>query len=514
MDKVVILIERKPYLLLFAISLVYLILFFNSISGDASIYFSYADNFFDMPFSFSKGIVKYGATGPLYVVYLAFIKLFFGSIWIAAAKVSNWILIISGFILLGKTSGKDKIIYTVYISALCSGLWLTSLELYETGLLFCFTSLALYLMKDNKTLSLILFGFLPLIRPEMILISVCLQLYIYTKTKDLKYSIFASIIAYLPLLIYSLYMYNHTGTFIPTSIEGRAIFALENGDYIDRLVTTIKSLLRPSGLIYIVFAFSVFSLIKRVRDNKINYIPILIFATLYSLSPPNQYISRYLLVILPFIIILLTDLLCDIAISKSNEKYFKLSLLSFLFLFLGATIFIKQKLTRYDDNYNTVLLSDLNKVIDSIGIENSNVLVYEIQAQYNQPYINYISADGIVGGEIFPFLKNEMSFEEWLDYYDIEYIVTMNGYGYRKSLRSTELFELYQHDIENQLGSNIMIGKVELTKIFSNPIFTSSKNIDTVKYEGYGNVLFRLYEEENKSWVDHPPFWNSIYKIK
>jgi hypothetical protein len=514
MDKVVEMFQRKHSVLLLAISIFYLILFFNSISGDASIYFSYADNFFDLPFSYSPGIVKYGATGPLYVFYLAIIKLLFGSVWIASAKIFNWLLILTGFWLLGKIVGKNKLIYLVYISALCTGLWLTSLELYETGLLFFFTSVVLYLMKDNKTLSIILFGLLPLIRPETILISICFQLYEYKQRKDLKYSISTSFVAYIPLLIYSLYMYNHTGTFIPTSIEGRAIFALENGDYIDRLVTTIKSLLRPSGLIYIVFAFSMFTLIKRVKDNIIYYIPILIFTTLYLLSPPSQYITRYLLVILPFIIILLTYLLHDIANSKSNVKYFQLSLLSFMFLFLGATIFIKQKLTRYDDNYNTVLLYDLNRVIDSIGIINSNVLIYEIQAQYNQQDIDYISADGIVGGEIFPFLKNEISFKEWLDYYDIEYIVTMNGYGYRKSLRSTELFELYQHDVENQIGSNIIIDKVELKKIFSNPIFTSSMNIDTVKYEGYGNVLFKLYEEENKSWVGHPPFWNSIYKIK
>lgn len=499
-------------IILLLISIFYLFIFFDSISGDAAIYFTFAQHFFEVPFSFGQGEVQYGATGPLYVVWLAIHEFTFGNQWFWVAKISNWIIIVYGFLLLHKSTDSHPFPWTIVLGAISTGIWLTGLELYETALAFFISSLVLTkLAKDKYTAVTVLAGLLPLVRPELIIASTLIQLYCFWMQRTKK-NVFMAFLSYLPLLLYVLYMYDHTGTIVPTSVEGRAITALEVGsNYIDRVIVTLRSLLRPSGLLYLFAVGCTLLWAKKVKHTPFMWLSIVVtlsYGALYLISPPGQYINRYLLVTLPFLLLYLNELL-NLRFEKLNPATSKL-IFSLGFLYLIGVNFISPKLTRYDESYDTILLKDLSEAIEQSNISQGKMLIYEIQSQY---YLenDAVSGDGIVGGEIFPFLKGEISLDQWLIDNDIDYLVTMNGFAYRKSLQSTELFDLYLHDLNKEVGSSFELNVLSLEKVITNPIFADSS---LHKIESRNDILYRVYNEENPNWEGHPPLWNSVYRIK
>lgn len=506
----VIKLNKKIFtLLLLVVALFYLYLFYYSISGDASIYFVFAEQFFIKPFSYSPDSVSYGATGPLYVLYLAIHDLVFKADWMWVAKISNLFLVFLSSIILSKIKHTNKVVL-IFGILVSSGLWLHSLELYEIPLATILLSLSIYSIDNNYHIqNILLSGILPLVRPEMVIVSLFLQYISYRKNG--KNSIVFILISYLPLLVYHGYMYINTGDLIPTSVKGRALTSIEYGDtYFSRLIYTLKSILRPEGGIYLLYLFI---LIYRVSSDKIKGIQYydvvpLVFIVLYIISPPGTYITRYLLIILPFILLSLST-----GRTPLNSNYFNRIILALAVLF-GCVIFIvSNKLTRYDNSYDTVLLTDLKDTLDSKHIYKSKILSYEIQAQYNNTN-QFISADGIVGGQIYPYLKKEISFKEFIIANNVEYIVTMNGFNYRKIYRNTVFTTLYEHDIEYNLGDILELESVRLKKISTNNVF-NNKNYYTLSEENDLNKgsTIRVYNSTNSSWEGHSPFWNSIYKV-
>ena len=80
--------EVKDFILAFILTSPIAFLYWNSQSGDASIYFTFIKNFFIKPFSFFPGDVSFGATSPLVVIFFAPIYSIFGSNnWIFIAKI-------------------------------------------------------------------------------------------------------------------------------------------------------------------------------------------------------------------------------------------------------------------------------------------------------------------------------------------------------------------------------------------------------------------------------------------
>jgi hypothetical protein len=435
-------------------------------SGDASIYFTFFKNFFDLPFSYANGVVSYGATSPLHVLINALVHYYGG---VLGLEIVNFSFLFLAVYIQSKTL--DRGFYAYFILLLLTLLNIPLLRstaaLFETSLAYLAISIMFYaFVKSRLKLLITTAALLPLIRPELMILSAFVFIQQFFASRERKTVIVTTIIlSSLPLLIYFVWMYIHTNTLIPASIEARALTAMELGDsYLERLIVTAKSLLtEKSNVIYgilgigIVLAF--FKKQMTWQESAFFILPALPFI----ISPPGYYIYRYLLPATA-IATLLTAKILTIFIEKHFTRH-KFLVLVLTIVLITPTVFYKmnKESKRYD--YDTLLLKPLAEFLNSyITEKNAAVLIYEIQGQYYIKARCY-SLDGIVGrGELLPFLRKEISLKDVLNKYSIKYIVTMNSFSYRKVFQGTALVSLYQHDLNSVIGDSISIEGMTLKK--------------------------------------------------
>lgn len=529
---------KKIFLITKEIFLIFIILMpmvyikFHSISGDASIYFSFVKNFFKLPFSYHPNYVAFGATSPLFVFILSPLYLFFGeSYWIFAAKLLGILFICTSAFLINRSiSGgyKGLILVCFFINTL-SGLFVNSSMVFETSFAFFSVTLLYYFLTKRKyKLGLITSGSLYLVRPEFFLISIFSNIYILKnfinkKFKNIRSGIFYSLLSFAPPVIFHCYMYYHTQQLIPSSILGRAYRSWENeATWINNLINSFGSLSFGYGkLIYICFfIILIFIFIqKKLNDYKLEillFFPILI---LYFLNPPVNYLGRYLLPLTSLCIILVVKFLVNNhwSIKQKILKNYLLYLFSILgILIVNINSYLKSDLLNLRKvDMDQILLKDLSISLNKIATDNDSVLIYEIQSQY---YINAkcISLDGIVGNQLYPYLKKEKSIEDIIDKDNsIKYIVTMNSFNYRKLFDNSILLDLYQHDLNSNVGSEFKSKKLIFKKVITNSKFANSSNYYLQKSNNLnrGNFLRVMKNNASNSWQGSSPFWNSVYQI-
>ncbi len=451
--------------------------------------------------------------------------------WITIAKVFNLSLIYISVLIINRNV-KGNYLTIAIISLLATsltGLFESSAKLFETSL--AFSSIILlyhFLTRKRFAKSLILSGSLYLVRPELIVITVSANVYIfYTLIKSkihLKRYLMILATSFIPLVIYHSYMFIHTKRLYSSSNFGRYLTSIESGEsWIVLLINSLKQIsFGYGGLIYTVsvLILSLIILKSNLPKYKLELFLIVPILLIFLINPPGMYIGRYLLPVSGLLIIIIIRFLIDnfnMSLFQQKKKQLVLAIFSILnIIFINTTVNANSELNgtkRYDRDL--LMLKDLAFKLNNISDSKDSILIYEVQSQY---YLKArcVSLDGILGHQMHPFLTRNSTLEEIIEQdKSIKYIVTMNSFNYRKIFNNTLLVDLYLHDLNNSVGATYETKDFAYSKIITNPAFDQPSLHDNIKWDNLNSGKhLRLYNSEaSQSWKSAHPFWNSVYKI-
>ncbi len=487
-----------------------------TIYGDSAIYFTYLKNFLHLPFMYQPGTVSFGATSPLFVVLLAPVHALGGSAWMAVAKsVSLAFLLLGAWLVIRSAANTpSERLASWAIICLNAPLWFATSALFETGLVVLAFGICTESYRRNSlTVLVLLAGLFHLIRPELILIGMALQVFVWHRHRYSLRMTATIVLSYLPVAVYYAYMFANTGSLMPSSVAGRAITALENqtGWVRSTIITYQHLFLQPINIVYgILFFCAGVCVVRSSTRTKVKGLLALtlVFLFPFLVSPPLDYAARYFL---PASFLLLPVFLETLR-TMTSERVRTFAVTTITVLSLGMSAAAYPVARRYD--MDTLLLRDLPAVLTKSGVpENDTILMYEVQSQYHLMQ-HVISADGIVGNQFFPFLVSKESFADAIRRNHISHIVTMNSFSYRPIYRTTPLAALYRHDLESTVGDSLVLGPITVSKVATNPFFADS-SLYAMKDMPNLNVgtALRVYNEKTPAWKGHHPLWNSVYKI-
>ena len=199
-------------------------------AGDSGIYFTFCRNFFQKPFSYANGMVSYGASSPFFCILLSVIYLIPWGNWFLNMKVFSIFLVVLSIFVCNKIIKGNIFTYVgmLGVLGLCKDYILYSSYVFETGLIGVSIAVLIYLLMNQKVRGAIyLCGILYLIRPELALVTAVIDLMILFFENDKGKNFIRMIVSAIPLLCYTAYMWYQTGSILPSSITGRALFATE-----------------------------------------------------------------------------------------------------------------------------------------------------------------------------------------------------------------------------------------------------------------------------------------------
>lgn len=497
-----------------------------SLSGDAAVYFTYFRHFFERPFTFQPGTVSFGASSPLFVALGGTIFELFGEHWLAAMRVLNASFLAGGLWLLRSTLPRGTT-WDALLLALALGtrpLWLASAQLYESSLAFLACS-ALYrdlkLGRDERALWIC--GLLGLVRPELVLVSLCAALHLLRKLGWRRSCWGTLALAVLPLLLYQLYMTACTGEWIPSNVLARGLESrLPSSSWWGRLRASSSSLRGQSLVMWLtLFLLPTLSLRTRSRARlAAEWILLGPLLAIFLFRPPGGYLARYLLPAAPVLLVLSTRFLAGLLepragiLAKLPRLRGPLLALASAAPALAFVAAVRSRPLPAHFDLDTLLLRDLGQTLRGVATSEQRVLLYEIQGQDSIDAF-CISMDGIVGRQMHAALRGEQSFEQALRTQRIDFVVTMNALNYRRAFDDSLLERLYVHDLEQPVGARLELPGLSLEKLFSNPVFEREELHATKPWPGLntGSEL-RVYGPQSPAWSGHHPLWNSVYRVR
>lgn len=510
-----------------------LLTFHHSISETATVYFTFIRNFFTLPFSYQPDTVSFGATSPLHVILYAPIYQLFGDHWLAISKTINFLLVVSGVVFINRAIHGNTLALALLsaLTLLNVPLLTAAFQLYESSLAFFAIALLYYFIKHERyTPAIFISGLLYLVRPELALISIVADIYIFRKSANQKTFFLFVMLSFLPAISYHLYMFVFTGQYLPSSVYARMITASEKHvAWPVKLSLSLQSMANLLGLVYFIGFVSVGILLvrKKLREYRIEMLLLLPLCLLYLAFPPGDYLARYLLPIIPTISVLILGALHPVLnkLLRKSDSYRQMwvgitpSRYRYVFTGLGllcVAVHVVYVLTvykhpRYD--YDTLLMKDMAQSLNTITNKSDKILIYEIQGQY---YLNAFcySLDGIVGNQLLEVLTRKESFAHFIRRTKVKYIVTMNSFNYRSLYDNTLLEKLYEHDLSSKLRDSVVIDNLVFQKILTNPVFSDPEYYDLKSAPNLNTgTSMRVYGAWNLLWKGHPPLWNSVYTI-
>jgi hypothetical protein len=487
--------------------------FYRSISGDACIYFTYFRNFFSLPFSFQTHTISFGAASPLHVIINAPIHALFGHAWLPIAKAVNLLLVAIGIVFLNRATKGDLavLLLTGLLALLSPTLFLSVSQLYEVGLAFLAISIAYYLLKcGRRNEALVVSGLLCLVRPELIVVTIALDVYILVISEDRKKTLLVILCSLIPLAAYHLYMHLGTGELIPSNIIARAFRAQESGvPWPERAAFTWNELRASESILYILAILAIVFMFveKKIRTQNEEFLLLLPLVMLYLIFPPGRYIARYLLPIVPMLIVLIVETARPILRSR-----YSIPVLLVLILAAYAAWYSEySRNPRYD--LDRVLLRDLAGQLNELADSEDRVLLYEIQGQYSIDAV-CVSADATVGGQMLDAVMGRRSFEDAIWSEGIRFVVTSNVFNYRSIFNDTLLESLYLHDLSSSVGDTTEVRGIRFRKVLTNEAFSDPAQY-AEKAIPSGNVAdtVRVYGDGDPLMSGSHFFWNSVYEI-
>jgi len=484
------------------------IILFRTNSGDASISLVFAKSMKNGLFYFGNQGPVGGATSPLWSLLLSIFYLPTNEpSFILIKFFSLFIFILTGFLIyfISKKFLDDDI-----FPLLSATLWfinpkghLLTATLYDAILSALIILIIVYytfilrekiILKDADKISLwfifgLITGISPLVRPELVLIDLVVIFYIiyliYNTNKKqiyLKYLLISIFLALFISSIYYIWLAFNTHLLIPSSIVARGMtFSTRfTGEFlIEQLKLISKSFLDVTFLPYIIF--SMVSLIS-YKEYKIkrDYIFLCLFVSMAIISlfsiKYSYLFHRYIFPIIPLLCIMaslgvyiiykkLLYLLNNKVMNTTVRKIITLLMCVFLVLIICG-FQLRSAYNTYVYSMDIILEKDLSKTLNNASNRTDSVLLYEIQAQY---YLNAhaISLDGIVGGEILPYLKNGSDLSDFLLDYKPDFIVVSEAFNYRIEYKNTILNELYNNDKKIVIGDDVTIKNINFIKIAS-----------------------------------------------
>lgn len=508
-------------------------LYHTSISGDASIYFTFIKNFFSLPFSFHPSAVSFGATSPLHVVMHAPIHRILREEWFPASQVLNFMLILVGIVFLKRAiqGSYSTLLLLSTFTLTAKPLLVATCQLYESSLVFLSLSVVYYLLKKSRLWQAVLIaGSLYLVRPELLLVTLAVDAYaLFTSHRRILLAGVA-LSSFCPVLLYHAYVFFHTGQLLPSSVVARGLRALEDtAPWLNRARSAMSHLAGPPGYSYLLGTVSLCALgMRKLRSHTVEILLFLPLPLLFLAVPPHDYMPRYLLPILP--IAAATTTLAAESLWRSilvvlsrlfrrpegvTEPWRRRSLAVFAVLsalaVYGRYLAAAENGRRYD--YDTLLLKDLSSHLNRIATSQDKVILYEIQAQY---YLSAycISLDCIVGNSMLEVYRGNETLPDFIRREKVKYIVTMNSFNYRRAFNNTLLEDLYVHDLASRTGDVFTAEGLAFTKILTNEAFSDPRRYELRPWNNLnaGSEL-RVYNESNALWTGHPPMWNSVYRI-
>jgi hypothetical protein len=228
----------------------------------------------------------------------------------------------------------------------------------------------------------------------------------------------------------------------------------------------------------------------------------------FVVQPPLSYTPRYLAVATPILTAIILRLLLSV-----SWRAIVLPAATVGFLLLAGYMthpYVGQDRFGYD----RLLLRDLADRLNPLLRPGDKVLLYEIQGQY---YLSgtAVSADGIVGGATLPALRGEVSWEQFIRRDGITYVVTVDGFDYRRIYDGTLLARLYAYDLDHPVGTQMRSGNLIFTKVLTNPDFADPSHYVVMHPQARLNVgdSMRVYASSIRGWSGSAITWNSVYRV-
>ena len=446
------------------------IMYYDSYSPTAGIYFTYFKNFFDLPFSFQPGTVAFGAASPLHVMIHAPIHALLGQHWVLASKLVNFLLVGIGLVVLNRAikGGIRTILLTSFLAILSAGMLLSVSQLFESGLAFLAMALLYYYITERRhERALLVSGMLYLVRPELILVTIVVSLYIMLQSEAPKRLVPWMLAGLAPMVFYHGYMLIASGSLVPTALlKPIILYIQEPTTWPGRFAATLTVLWSSQGLIYI--AGAVLILVMLVEWSAPRYSRELLLvaplAILFLLVPPKEPVIRYLVPVLPALIAIIVRYVeKELKVQHSVRALVVSLVLAHMF---GATTRAGMPAVARDE----VLLTDLSNGINKLAYEDDHVLLYNIQGQYTIKAPCH-DLSGSVGHEMADLLLRRMGVDEFIRSNDVRYVVTSDELESRALYANTLLAELSHQDPACGLGDTVIIDGLAFEKLFSHSAF-------------------------------------------
>ena len=516
-----------------------LVIYHRSLSGDAFIYLTYIRNFFTLPFSFQPGTVTFGATSPLHLLVHAPVALLCGAGWIAWSRILNGLLVVAGALALRRTLGGSvpTLVLVAALVALDGALLATAAQLFETGVMFLLVSVLLLLARRGRSeAAAATAGLLYLVRPELVLSTVALDaVLVWRAGREGSATrrgrvVMAAAAGLAPAAIYHLYMLAMTGRLVPTSVEARAISALEGGrSWYVGLRSSLAAFEGPDRLLYLLGAAGIaIALARRRRAGEDSGLPIglalaLPVALLYLAVPPGSQAPRYLLPVTPVLVVAAASVIREAGARLASLTAGTWAALRFRPVVAGGlAAFVALALVdarawprvgspRYDED--TLLLRDLAAQLGPMIAPGDRVLIYEVQAQYALPAF-CLSADAIVGGQALPALLRREPWEAFLARAKVRFVVTMESFNYRRIYAGTLIERIYLHDRAAHIGDTMEADGLRFRKILENPVLAAPGGTGLLRMDGLNALgTIRVYGPANRLWAGHALLWGAVYEV-
>jgi len=343
-----------------------------------------------------------------------------------------------------------------------------------------------------------LLGCLPLARPEASLLTllyfawvVIACWYIRPRWHAIRSILVYGLVSILVAGPYFAYMYFHVGTMALSSMFARKLLA-ETAAMAQSHLSIIRSTASVLYSDYVSLSLSLSALASLYSywSNNGEKVPrhlqrllivsFILYAAPFLVTDTTTwgYTIRYLFPTYGLLTILagvgLSELLKPLSATLFANKFTRiltLGLVMMISFFLSRSIVLQMSSLGYAaPTLERVLGIEEGEALNELTLPSDKVLIYEIQTQYYMT-AEAVSLDGIVGGEIIPYLQGKGSLIEFLCKHD--YLAVSNAFNYRKELNRTILKEIYERDKEIYErdgrvvnGQTISIGPLVLTKVW------------------------------------------------
>ncbi|HOV92554.1 MAG TPA: hypothetical protein PLC04_05715 [Candidatus Kapabacteria bacterium] len=518
-------IAKLLLIIAFAYIVIAGLILINSYQGDPSIYFIYAKNIahFDF-FSYNPGEFSSGATSPLWALILAPPFLFSNATLLV--KIYCLLLTLLSFYIAYKSflyASNSKLGSAFGLAFLLYYALLPSLMCYETPLTIILISWLLIVNKKiilgNKKpgvliLLCILWALIPLARPDAIAI-IIIDAFMLTwfNWKNKKHRLLIPILFFsslIPLAAYFAFSNAKTGM-VSNSSYCRAFALQETAKHFMGLSISVESIFTLISYPMLLFAIMIILQInnnyKFLRENlskknnlnsisQNNFFAILAFliagayfVSITFISPVSDSVERYIIPIIPFIIIAIAKQIEELFATAKVNNWIMLTLfliLTFFAPYIKVSAYVAQQWSNHFD-FDTIAEKNLIAYVNQIAEPNSTLLSYEVQDRYYlRDDIDLLSLDGITDGKVAPYLSTS-KMDEFLKKYRPNYWLANDAVHYRPYLQKSILKNVLD-SLEYFNKDTIQISDVTFIRIYTNPApkrnsFAHSNYLFKIRYE-------------------------------